>query len=195
MQFWEPGRNFCCHKPKKLLFQVRIKGKLTKLSKISFIRSMILWRLRVQFSILISLPKTFSPSTVNVRSKIRRVWKKRDLKKKFYSKCSFGQLECSFKKKVEIFPPFFEKSFSSVYFTSTTNISKRTHIDTYNAFLTTRVKTLLPQFLKIYVPSPKKMKTYKTFKKKFFSPKWYSEDLEYNLQFWYSCPKLFRQSR
>ena len=39
---------------------------------------MILWRNRVQFSILIALPKIFSPSTVNVRSKFWRVWKKRD---------------------------------------------------------------------------------------------------------------------
>ena len=158
MQFWQPGRNFCCHKSKKFLFQVRIKGKLTKLSKISFIRSMILWRLRVQFSFLLSLPKTFPPSTVNVRSKFWGNWKKkrafkilifywsyemkiaffnfdippenflakhskcsfevpkslkkkRPFKKNFYSKCSFGQVECSFKKKVEIFPPIFEKKF------------------------------------------------------------------------------------
>ena len=38
-----------------------------------------LMRRKVHFSILVSLPKTFSPSTVNVRSKFRRVWKKREL--------------------------------------------------------------------------------------------------------------------
>ena len=73
----------------------------------------------------------------------------------FHSKCSFGHVECSFNEQVKIFPPIFEKSFSSVYFTSNTNISKRIHINTDNAFLTTRVKTLLPQILKNYVPSPK----------------------------------------
>ena len=36
---------------------------------------MIFWRYKVQVSILISLPKTFWPSTVNVRSKFWRNWK------------------------------------------------------------------------------------------------------------------------
>ena len=114
----------------------------------------------LQLSILISLPKTFSPSTVIVRSKFRRNWKKREVskiwffdwsfetktaifnfdnpaeiffttnpviffqwsesiektelsKKNFNSKCSFGHAECSFKKQVEIFQPWFKKSFSS----------------------------------------------------------------------------------
>ena len=88
-------------------------------------------RRRLQLSILISLPKTFSPSTVIVPSKFRRVWKTRDLSKKvFYSKCSFGHVECSFKKQVEISPPWFKKSFSSSHVTSNSNISKKTHIDT-----------------------------------------------------------------
>ena len=85
MPFWQPGWKFCCHKSKKFMFQVRIKGKLTKVSKnyfYIFIRNMILWRLRVQFSILIPLPKTFSPSTVNVRSEFWKIfWKKRIFKK------------------------------------------------------------------------------------------------------------------
>ena len=137
-----------------------------------------LMRRRLQFSILISLPKTFLPSTVNVRWKFWRNWKKKrnskkmiifwsletkaaisnfdipaeiflakhskcsfkvlkNLKKKqnfqkkfFNSKCSFGHAECSFKKQVEIFQPWFKKSFSSSYVTSNTNISNRTHMDT-----------------------------------------------------------------
>ena len=32
----------------------------------------------------------------------------------FHSKCSFGHVECSFNEPVKIFPPIFEKSFSSV---------------------------------------------------------------------------------
>ena len=211
---------------------------------------MIPWRHIVQFSILISLPKTFSPSTVNVRSKFRRIWTKKrtfrslvfywpfetktaifnfdnpvenfscehgncsfevlkNLKKKenfqkfdflidlmrrklhfsilislsenflakhskcsfkvlkslkknktfkksvFNSKFSFGHVECSFKKQVENFPPRFKKSFSSSYVSCNTNISKRIHIDTRIAFLTNRVKTLLPQVQNNYVPSPK----------------------------------------
>ena len=91
-----------------------------------------LMRRKLHFSILISLPETFSPSTVKFRSKFRRVWKKQNFQKKtfFYSKCSFGHVEGSFKKQVEIFPPMFKKSFSSSYVTSYTNTSKRIHIDT-----------------------------------------------------------------
>ena len=44
---------------------------------------MILWRHWVQISILIPVPKTFSPSTVNVRSKFWRFWKKREIFQKF----------------------------------------------------------------------------------------------------------------
>ena len=40
---------------------------------------MILWRLRVQFAILIPLPKTFSPSTVNVRSELWKFFKKKEI--------------------------------------------------------------------------------------------------------------------
>ena len=116
----------------------------------------------LQLSILISLPKTFSPSTVIVRSKFWRNWKKREVskswffdwsfetktaifnfdipadnflakhskcsfkfpkslkktelsKENFNSKCSFGHAECSFEKQVEIFQPWFKKSFSSSY--------------------------------------------------------------------------------
>ena len=48
-----------------------------------------LLRRRLQFSILVSLPKTFSPSTVNVRSKLRRVWKKRELSEVWFFYWSF----------------------------------------------------------------------------------------------------------
>ena len=57
------------------------------------------------------------------------------------------------------------------------------------------MKTLLPQIQKIYVPSPNKRKNYKTFKKLFLTSKWYSEDIEYNFQLCYPCPKIFRQER
>ena len=113
----------------------------------------------------------------------------------FYSKCSIGHVECSFNKQAKNFPPRFKKSFSSSYVTSNTNISKRIHIDKLNTTLTTRVKTLLPRIQKFHVSSPKRLKTYKTFKRIILSPNWYSEDKEYNFQFWYPCPKLFRQAR
>ena len=101
-----------------------------------------LLRRRLQFLILITLLKSFSPSTVNVRSKFWRVWKKNRTFKKsvFNSKFSFGHVECSFKKQVEIFPPRSKKSFSSSYVSCNTNISKIIHIDTRIAFLTNRVK-------------------------------------------------------
>ena len=54
--FWQPGWKLCCHKSKNFMFQVRNKWKLTKLSKKFFIFKMILWRHRVHFSILKSLP-------------------------------------------------------------------------------------------------------------------------------------------
>ena len=137
-----------------------------------------LTRQRLQFSILITQLKTFSPSTVIVCSKFWRSWKKRELSKVwffdwsyetktvtfnfdipaknfllkhskcsfknvkslkknqnfqklyFYSKCSFGHVECSFNKQVENFPPNFRKSFCLYCFTSHANISERIQIDT-----------------------------------------------------------------
>ena len=55
----------------------------------NFIPNMILWRHEVQFSILISLPKTFSPSTIIVPSKFWRVWKKRELSEVWFFDWSF----------------------------------------------------------------------------------------------------------
>ena len=46
-------------------------------------------RRRLQFSILISLPKTFSSSTVNVRSKFWRLWKKREISKVWFFDWSY----------------------------------------------------------------------------------------------------------
>ena len=54
---------------------------LQNFQKIIFMLKLILWRHRVQFSILIPLTKTFSPSTVNVRSKFWRIWEKREVSK------------------------------------------------------------------------------------------------------------------
>ena len=104
--------------------------KKENFQKIDFLIDLL--RQRLQFSILISLPKSFSPSTVNVRSKIWRVWKKNQNFQKlfFYSKCSFGHVEFSFNKQVEIFPPNFRKRFFVYCFTSHANISERIQIDT-----------------------------------------------------------------
>ena len=74
--FWQPGWKLCCHKSKSFMLQVRNNWKLTKLSKKFFIFKMILWRHRVHFSILISLPENFSRSTLNVRSNLWKFWKK-----------------------------------------------------------------------------------------------------------------------
>ena len=46
-------------------------------------------RRKLQFSILISLPKTFSSSTVNVHSKFWRLWKKRELSKVWFFDWSY----------------------------------------------------------------------------------------------------------
>ena len=54
--FWQPGWKLCCHKSKNFMLQIRNKWKLTKLSKKFFIFKLILWRHRVHFSILKSLP-------------------------------------------------------------------------------------------------------------------------------------------
>ena len=112
------------------------KLKTYKTFKKNFSPKMILWRNRVHLLILICLPKTFSSSTVMVRSKFRRLWKKRELSKVwvFYSKSSSGHVECSFIKHIKNYPPKFKKNFFSIYFTSNTNISRRIQIDTYNAF-------------------------------------------------------------
>ena len=48
-----------------------------------------LMRRRLQFSILISLPKSFSPGTVNVCSKFWRIWKKSELSEVWFSDWSF----------------------------------------------------------------------------------------------------------
>ena len=44
---------------------------------------------RLQFSILISLPKSFLPSTVIVRSKFWRIWEKRELSKIWFFDWSY----------------------------------------------------------------------------------------------------------
>ena len=133
--FDNPGENSVATNPKILYSKSEINKNFQnfrKIQSIIFIPNMILWRHKVQFSFLISLHKTFSSSRVNVRSKIWRVWKKiRSFKSCFfYSKCSFGHVECSFNKQVKNFPPSFKKSFFLNYFTSNTNISKRIQIDT-----------------------------------------------------------------
>ena len=55
-----------------------------ELSKDCFLINLM--RRKVHFSILISLPKTFSPSTINVRSKFGKIEKNRTFKKIFFSK-------------------------------------------------------------------------------------------------------------
>ena len=55
-----------------------------------------LTRRRLQFSILISLHKTFSPSTVNVRSKLWRFWKKREVSKVLIFDWSFDTKTAKF---------------------------------------------------------------------------------------------------
>ena len=118
MHFWQPAWKLCCHKSKRFMFQVRIKKNLQNFQKIIYILKMILWRHRVHFSILLFLPEKFSPRTVNVRSKFWRVWKKNQNFQKlfFYSKRSFGHVDCSFNKQVENFPAKFQKKFLFILF-------------------------------------------------------------------------------
>ena len=150
-----PAENFLA-KHNKCSFKVpKSLKKRENFQKFDF--SIDLSRRRLHFSFLISLPKIFPPSTVIVRSEFWRIWKKRKFskvwffdksyetktaffnfdipaenflakhnkcsfkvpkslkknrtfKKSFFnSKCSFGHVECSFKKQVEIFPPMFKK--------------------------------------------------------------------------------------
>ena len=73
-QFWYPCRNVfpkhenCSFKVLKILIEK------DSFRKFGFLIDLM--RRRQQFSILISLPKIFSPSTVNVCSKTWRVWRK-----------------------------------------------------------------------------------------------------------------------
>ena len=76
MYFWQPGWKLCCHKSKFFMFPVQKNENLKNFENLIFIFKLILWRHRLQFSILISLSKNFSPSTVNVRSKFWRIRKK-----------------------------------------------------------------------------------------------------------------------
>ena len=83
LHFWQTGWKLCCLKYKTIMFPVRNKWNLLNFQKFIFNLKMKLWRHRVQFPILIPVPKTFSPSTVNVRSKFWRFWKKREIFQKF----------------------------------------------------------------------------------------------------------------
>ena len=96
VQFWQSEWKLCCHKSKKIMFQVRVKGKLTKFQKNFFIRNMILWRHKVQLSILISLPKTFPSSTVNVRSEFWKFFKKKRFFKCFIFCLILRDEDCKF---------------------------------------------------------------------------------------------------
>ena len=74
--FDNPGENSVATNPNFLCSPSKKNENLKNFQNLIFIFKMILWRHRVQFSILISLSKNFSPSTVNVRSKFWRIWKK-----------------------------------------------------------------------------------------------------------------------
>ena len=84
MHFYNPEENSVATNPNFLCSMSEINENLQNFQKIIFISNMILWRQKIQFSVLISLHKTFSPSTVNVRSKLWRFWKKRDFSKVWY---------------------------------------------------------------------------------------------------------------
>ena len=75
--FDKPGENSVASSPKQLCSNSEKNENLLNFQKFFFNLKMILWRHRVQFSILIPLPRTFSPSTVIVRSKFWRFWKKK----------------------------------------------------------------------------------------------------------------------
>ena len=82
--FDKPGKNSVATNPKISCSKSETNENLQNFQKIIFILKLILWRHRVQFSFLIPLPKTFSPSTVNVRSNFWRFWKKRDFSKVWF---------------------------------------------------------------------------------------------------------------
>ena len=77
MQFRQTGWTCVASNPRTLCSKSEISENLQKFQKIIFTFKMILWRHWVQFSILISLPESFSPSTVNVGSKFWKIWKKK----------------------------------------------------------------------------------------------------------------------
>ena len=85
--FDNPGENSVATNPKILCSKSEINKNFQNFPKVIFILKTILWRHKVQFSILISLPENLSTSTVNVRSKIWRVWKKI----KSFKSCFFTQ--------------------------------------------------------------------------------------------------------
>ena len=127
MEFPQTGWTSVVTNPKTFCFKSQLKENLQNFQKFIFHLKMILWKHRVQSSILISLPQSFSPSTVNIRSKFWRIWKKKPKFQKlfFHSKSSSFHVECSFIKHIKNFPPNFKNIFFSIYFTSNTNISKR----------------------------------------------------------------------
>ena len=90
MQFRQTAWTCVTTNPKYLCSTSEIKENSQNFLKfVVFILKMILWRHRVQNSILIYLSRSFSPSTVNVRSKFWRIWKKREVSKVLFFDWSY----------------------------------------------------------------------------------------------------------
>ena len=100
------SKNYFCQRensvatnPKNLCSKSEKKEHSQNFQKIIFEKlnlNVIFWKQKVQFSILIALPKTFSPSTVNVRSKFWRIWKKRDFSKVWFFVWSYETKTATF---------------------------------------------------------------------------------------------------
>ena len=152
-------------------------------------------RRKLHFSILISLPKTFSPSTVNVRSKFRIVWNKNRTFKKKFLKMFFWTRRLQFWETGRSFSATVQKKFllklCHFYYH---HLEDNSYIHLECLFenpcensVATNPKNLCSK--------SEKNENLLNFQKKNLSSKWYSEDKEYNFQFWYPCPKIFRQAR
>ena len=128
-------------------FKVLKNLKKKNFQKFDFLIDLL--RRWLQLSILISLPKTFSPSTVIVRSKFWRNWKKREvpkvwlfidlLRRRLQFPILISRPKIFLPSTVNVRSNFwriwkrhrtFKKNFFSSYFTSNTNISKGFQIDT-----------------------------------------------------------------
>ena len=203
MAFWQPGWKLWCHKSKIFMFQVRKKRKLTTFQKFFFIRNMIHWRLRVQFAFLIPLPKTFSPSTVNVRSECWKFFKKREIFQKFDFLFDLTRRRLQFSILISLPKTFLPSTVivRSKFWRSwqKREFSKNWFFDWYFETKTAIFNFDIPAenfFAKhdeCSFKNLKKLKKKRLFKKLTFWFTFWDEDC--NFQFWYPCPKLFRLAR
>ena len=160
-----------------------------------------LMRRRLRFSILISLPKSFSPITVIVRSKFWRLWKKRELSKVWFFDWSYETKTAI----LQFWYPCRKLSPSTVNVRSKFRRvwKKRQLSEVWFFYWSFETKTAIfifgipaENFLaKHSKGSFKVLKTLKkktTFRSLIFWLIFWDEDC--NFQFWYPCRKFFRQA-